>query len=358
MARWISALSVTVLLLAAGGAPAWAETAEERLERLMTAVAESMLWRGNYHQYWVNPTRWTQPIRLRSTLPLDDQDSAFAVATVKQLADLVGVPVEVLSSDGKDENFLLDFVETTAIYASDGMRSSCLATHWNRNGVINRIHLSINHNGTEIFQMKRCIRHEIMHGMGLFGHPHGLDSILSYVYHRDDFTEDDVHLLKALYSDKVKPNQYHMTAMLAAREVLAGRLGIEGELSHLARAPFQKAFARMVETAEGGDAAMQVQVGHALAFGRFVDKDPAAAVPWFRKAVAAGNSEGFVRLGWAYEKGEGVAADALAAWALYDLAAEKGNRHGEEGRQRIEKALSPDQRERARARRGEWQPGT
>ena len=49
-----------------------------------------------------------------------------------------------------------------------------------------------------------CIEHEAMHTLGFGGHPHRLQSILSYTYGYEALTAIDKQLLKFLYSDNVE----------------------------------------------------------------------------------------------------------------------------------------------------------
>ena len=54
-------------------------------------------------------------------------------------------------------------------------------------------------------------------------------------------------------------------------------------------------------------------------------KDTSQLLPLFRKVVARGDSVGLAYLGWAYDNGNGVAADQIKASYYYKQAAEQGN---------------------------------
>jgi TPR repeat protein len=59
--------------------------------------------------------------------------------------------------------------------------------------------------------------------------------------------------------------------------------------------------------------------------GAGVEKDPEAAVKWFRKAAEQGNAEAQFNLGYCYCKGQGVAKDAIDGMYWLRRAAEQNN---------------------------------
>ncbi|MEM7292189.1 MAG: hypothetical protein AAF420_02180, partial [Pseudomonadota bacterium] len=64
----------------------------------------------------------------------------------------------------------------------------------------------------------RCIEHEAMHTLGFGGHPHRLDSLLSYTQYQQDIRYTDRHMVEFLYSDAVRPG---MSAAQAASRFYA-----------------------------------------------------------------------------------------------------------------------------------------
>jgi hypothetical protein len=382
---WTLGLAVSLCLW---GPPTRAETAEERLEKLLDGLEETALWVGNYHQTGLTLSRWTHPIQLSINGYADTEVKDLAVGTVRYLAELAGVEVDELPPGAAEANFIIDFQMTDAVYAPDGARGTCLATNtWDGNGNLTRVKLTISTWAPNTLKLPRCVRHEALHGMGLLGHPHELDSILSYVFNRSDYTENDVLLLKLLYS--LKPGSFHIPALMAAREELARRLGVPPEgAAKLGGKVFEKELARLTEAAEKGAAGMQVQLGVAYAFGQYVSKQPEKAVTLFRMAAEQDNREGQFRLAYAlangngvakdpaeaarfyneaarrghataranlgllYRDGNGVAPDPVTAWALLDLAASQGNPKAAE--QRDAMALSEEQKTAARARQANW----
>jgi len=86
-------------------------------------------------------------------------------------------------------------------------------------------------------------------------------------------------------------------------------------------AMFRDALAR----AETGDALAQCQVGQYYAAGQGCEKNPAAAVIWYRKAAEQGNAAAQTRLGVCYDEGNGVDYSATEALNWLRKAAAQGD---------------------------------
>src|SRR5262249_8137257 len=70
-------------------------------------------------------------------------------------------------------------------------------------------------------QIDNCIIHEALHAFGFPSHPHGADSVLSYVYKRTALTTLDVILIKALYDPELRPGLAPLQASVQACQILA-----------------------------------------------------------------------------------------------------------------------------------------
>ena len=79
------------------------------------------------------------------------------------------------------------------------------------------------------------------------------------------------------------------------------------------------------KAAEQGNVDAQVNLGWCYEQGEGVEKDPALAVEWYRKAAEQGNAGAQLNLGWCYRKGEGVEKNPAVAVEWYRKAAEQGN---------------------------------
>lgn len=86
----------------------------------------------------------------------------------------------------------------------------------------------------------------------------------------------------------------------------------------------KETFADLKIRAEQGDAEAQYNLGRRYLLGEGVEKNPAEAVKWWRKAAEQGLAEAQFRLGGCYDRGEGVPKDELEAVKWIRKAAEQG----------------------------------
>lgn len=90
--------------------------------------------------------------------------------------------------------------------------------------------------------------------------------------------------------------------------------------------PVSPDIAKLLQSAEAGDARSQFLVGARYAEGNGVTKDERRAAGWFRRAGQQGLAVSQYRLGTMYERGRGVTKNATEAKAWYERAAKLGNR--------------------------------
>ena len=89
---------------------------------------------------------------------------------------------------------------------------------------------------------------------------------------------------------------------------------------------FEKALQTFVPLAETSDHAYaQYFLARMYADGRGLEKNPAEAAKWFRKAAEKGVPEAQFRLGKLYEHGVGVPQDMEYAYGWYGVSAHLGN---------------------------------
>ncbi len=318
MSRFALALIGLFALLAA--APARAD--EAQLVRHLAAFDGMALWHDNRTPV---PTRkWTQPVRyaLVGLEPGGWRD--VIVESLVRMAALSGLDVAPAAA-GVEPNLVIKFEETSA-YFIGGRAAGCYATtRASGAGAILRSELFINLSQRQA--MRRCIVHELVHAFGFPGHPHDLDSILSYTFQRDSMTELDEMAFRTLYDSRIGTNWYHLPALLAARQSLAERLGLVApgaDTGHLARAHLDRAVGWLRDYADKGDVYAQTQLGVAYFAGQHVAKDPAEAARWWRSAADGGSSDSAYRLAEAMLAGT-IARDDPATLALLRQAAGKGH---------------------------------
>ncbi|MBM3521888.1 MAG: DUF2927 domain-containing protein [Alphaproteobacteria bacterium] len=309
-----------VLLAVMVAAPAAGDDA--RISRFLQAFDETALWHDG--KTLVQTKKWTGAIRLQIVGNSGDSFERFAVESVEEAAKLAGIRVE--RATGSDANFVVKF-EDTANYHIGGRAAGCYsATRWNPRGEIIHGELFINYSMRN--QLRECIVHETMHAFGFPGHPHGLDSVLSYVYRRDRLTELDIAAFRVLYDQRMRTGLYYLPALQLARQIIAeqtGTIAKGGDASGFAKAYLERAVKYLREAAEANQIMAQRQLGIALYFAQIVARDDAEAVTWWRKAIAQGDWESSYLLGEATAAGRGTPKDPAAAYKLHRDAADRGH---------------------------------
>lgn len=113
----------------------------------------------------------------------------------------------------------------------------------------------------------------------------------------------------------------------------------------------------IVARAEQGDARAQTELGGHLRVGHLVSKQPESALYWFNLAARQGHAPAMVALGEMWARGEAGAVNAIESWAWFALANRAGDRRGQDGMSGLERLMSAQDLEIARARAGELLSG-
>ena len=284
------------------------------------------LWHDN--QYPVATRKWLQPVRWR----IAGHDAAGwrapIVETMDRIAALTGLDIAE-AGEGQDGNFLFLFEETSNYFIGGRAAGCYAATSYDpRNpGSIARAELRINL--SQRGALRGCIVHEMMHGFGFPGHPHDLDSVLSYTMRRDRLTELDESAFRTLYDARIRANFYHLPTLVAARQVIAERLGMVAKgvpADRLATAYLDEAVTWLKRAGDAGNVFAQTQLGNAYWFGHHVAVDPPAALGWWTRAAEAGESQAAFLLGLVAANGDkGVPKSEATALRWYGAAAAKGH---------------------------------
>ena len=95
--------------------------------------------------------------------------------------------------------------------------------------------------------------------------------------------------------------------------------------------------------AEAGDPVAQNELGIRYRLGIDVEKDPAKAIPWFRKAALQGNAKAYFNLGAAYYNGDGVAVNDDESCVWFMLSADAGDPSGQQAVERVRHEGPPDE---------------
>jgi hypothetical protein len=136
---------------------------------------------------------------------------------VRSVASEAGVTVIDVEDDGS-ATFIITFDENEL---SSGRLGCSAQTRTDKNWSItyNDLRISPAHPSVD-----RCMVHEAMHAFGFNSHPHGADSILSYVIRRRDLTPLDRHLIRTLYDPRLPPGMPVVPGSQMACRILGERL--------------------------------------------------------------------------------------------------------------------------------------
>jgi hypothetical protein len=160
--------------------------------------------------------RWKGPIRVAVRNP--GKAPGLVPPTVKAIraiAEVAKLEVSEVESADPGANFVIVFDENEMFNGKLGCQASAPTRNW----VIERAEIRISPSFRG--QIDNCIIHEALHAFGFYSHPHGADSVLSYVYKRTALTELDVNLIKALYDPALRPGLVPLRASVQACQVLA-----------------------------------------------------------------------------------------------------------------------------------------
>lgn len=222
--------------------------------------------------------KWVDPIRYRiEGLTYDQGRIALSVAALKKTAALAGVPVRE-AEQGERENFILMF-RNVAYFDVGGFKASCVA-YWRaspaRGEVLYQVRLDINLAADP--DISRCIYHEALHGLGLFGHPDRVDSVLSYgARNITEPSELDALLIRLLYDPDMRPGMGRLPALLTAHRIL---LSLAPDAAGLPVAYIDEVVKQLRTAAEQGNVAAQRQLAEAYRQGHHVAPDEEAAARW------------------------------------------------------------------------------
>lgn len=117
---------------------------------------------------------------------------------------------------------------------------------------------------------------------------------------------------------------FFLVFLAMAVPALPARADFDAGLVAYKRGDYAKAFAEWKPLADFGDAKAQSHVGRLYAEGKGIERDPAAAVQWYRKAADQGYASAQNSMGLAYARGLGVAKNLNEAVGWYKKAAAQG----------------------------------
>jgi len=276
----------------------------------------------------VRVVRWEEPVRYKfigeGLLPRDRRQVVAALAAAGEAA---GVDVAEASSAPGSSNIVIEQVGEDDL----GESTACEA------------HLKTT--ATALFQVRidlrrsqawECVYHEVMHAMGVHGHPSG-KTVLSYFPWRSDTLMPMDRLLLAAWYDRGLPSgatPFELLLHAGQRVIRQADLGMPIEQAQARRkAHFEQRLREMEDFAGGqGDVPMIV-------------KRSGRAIP---AQIESARATMAYYLGLAYQRGTGVAIDPVEAHRWLAAASRAGERGAHQELARFEPTMTAPLLEQAR----------
>jgi hypothetical protein len=208
-----------------------------------------------------------------------------------------------------------------------------------------------------------CMLHEMMHAMGISGHPSG-DTVLTYFNGRGDkFLPFDEFLLKAWYSPKIPAGTLPFNALDELTQAWADTFGQTRPDADEVRHNFLNRVIKDMQkfakgtgepplilirsgtlsgvTVELAKRQMSLFLGNAYLLGTAVTKDPKEAEHWYNHGAAQGEPGSMLMLGFLFEQRAPLATSLERAYFWYTLAETYKHPAGAAARNRLVAKLSP-----------------
>jgi Sel1 repeat len=213
-----------------------------------------------------------------------------------------------------------------------------------------------------------CMLHEVLHGMGLPGHPSG-DTVLSYFPYRQDKLSDlDQIMLFAIYIWKMPPFATPFEALPVMMNALIGQQQFSEVQKREAEKQAVRFMLQVVEKMEqfasgkgeippvirrSGRASEEVistsrstmayYLGTAYEDGDIVQKSASSAFKWYLVGAREGDIDAMAAAGISYYRGFGVAADRVEGWKWLAKASAGGSDHAKNQLEKLSAELSTEE---------------
>lgn len=209
----------------------------------------------------------------------------------------------------------------------------------------------------------RCVFHEMMHAMGVVGHPSGKTVLSYFPYRRDQLLPLDKTMLQAVYAQDMPRNATPLQAIqiLSRYIVQQESLGLSPDEAQQRREKFLQTILASMEKFAQGDGEVPVIVrrsgraseanitdakremafylGVAYLLGSIAPRDEITATQWFTRSALADYPPGQVMAGRAYYYGRGTTEDKTQGLRWLIKASAAGSAQARDELVQIEKAL-------------------
>ncbi len=357
--RLLKPFGVLLLSLCLGAAHA------DKLDDNLQTVWES-LWdqRGSPRSV----LRWNKPIRYRIHGPDASRHQDHIRSALQAVAEIAHIQIIDVSAQADAETTValdLEVVKDTDLRDNE----PCVTYHRKVNGgALEKVSVKMRSRDTW-----RCTFHEMMHVMGIIGHPSGKTVLSYFPYRRDALMDLDKLMLAAWYSPAMPENATPLEALVVLSDAVARQsdLGVPAGDASLRSGAFNQRMLQQMESLAAGQGEIPAIilrsgkasqlfirnaqpvaaffVGMAYFRGVITHQDPVTAALWFKRGAEKGNLPAQFAWGAALMEGIGVEADHLAGIAWLTLAAKTGIPFIVNFLALVEKKLNPEELEKARA---------
>jgi hypothetical protein len=303
---------------------AWPARAD-RLDDDLASVWEA-LWdeRGT-------PTRalrWEQPLRWRMSGKTSERDRATVLAALGEAAKVAGLTLAEAAT-GTEPNVPIEFVDDESLAVESN--SACEAHIQSQGSALHSVRLRFG--ATQVWE---CAYHEVMHAMGIAGHPSGKTVLSYFSWRRDQLLPLDRLLLATWYDPALPRGATPFETLWLAGQHVARQadLGVPAEAAEQRRrAHHAERLREMSEFALGrADVPRIVRRSNRSSSGHI--DDARLLMTYY--------------LGLAHLRGTGTPADPVEAHRWLASAIKGGMVAASFELERLEKTMAPAQLQRAR----------
>jgi hypothetical protein len=324
-AFWVGRVLLLVLVWLPLSPPAWADRLDDDLQSVWESVWDE---RGTPRLL----LRWTGPVQWR----LVGSESRWlrghvraAIGSVRAHTGVVLDEVDAAPMSNTQPYLEIQLIENGSRVIAESQ--GCAARQQAVGGALRRVQIWVRES-----QAFTCVHHEVMHAMGIPGHPSGKTVLSYFPWRRDTFMDLDAMLLRIWYDPALRPGATPIEVLTVGSRHVARQdgLGVAPDLAEERRARFVADRVQDMERFARGDGEVPTIIKRSgrASWNHMEDARPLMAL----------------YLGQAHARGTLGAPDAMQAHAWFTRALRAGVSAARAELDRLEAAMDPAQRQRAR----------
>lgn len=165
--------------------------------------------------------RWEKGVPVKLVIKGEPQGSKLFSFIEESLKDLYKIaPLDLSGEIGLSKQLLRVEVKDESLLVEDDLTAPCYTEYtYERDGYLRTVDIVVTRSSLE-GRVSNCLLHEGMHSLGFGGHPHRLQSVLSYTESYEDLTKLDRKLIQLLYNEKFEKEMRLNNALTTAYSML------------------------------------------------------------------------------------------------------------------------------------------